>query len=264
MEAALLSAPTRCVPRTSAAIRFFALLALVGAATCSTFAAYAGETSCAAAHRLRIPEYLPVALVLTEQTKNVGSKDLVEDALLRTLLETRSDQWWEHWKNQNEAVERIAINDRAKFGRWPLDLLTSGYVVSVGPAQITPRAALRACKSYKQILSACNGNTRSTLTKLLSLPGALLIATAVAAYERDEYCSQYRMCNLDPTEFATLYNTGADLYVKLHGSKLMPNGFGKSVGNKKMKEFAERFCRQSDEKSDVSDLVRQWREFSSK
>jgi hypothetical protein len=189
------------------------------------------STGCSAASALGIPDYMPASVMAAEKILNMGLKDSIEDQFLRIRLSDKDVQWWDRWAAQAEVEAASAVTLRAKFGKWPASAALTGYVLSYGPAQITPFAALPACRNEGRMLNACRGGVRKIISNLLEKDSASAIAAAVLAHERTTYCELIyaKSCAFDATMLANLYNYGAAIYFLDHGQSVVKNRFSEWV-----------------------------------
>jgi hypothetical protein len=97
--------------------------------------------------RFQLPAEAIAGVISAEMTLNHGLKDDVEDAFLTGLLVAKNSAWWRSWyAHCNAEAERATVIHNST-GKWPATLILEGYVVSFGPAQITPRTLFQALKA---------------------------------------------------------------------------------------------------------------------
>jgi hypothetical protein len=83
-------------------------------------------------------------VIAAEQTLNRNFKDTVQDTFLEYELATRPAAFWEPWRIRCRDISESATEMFVKTGKWPQELVRNGYVMSFGPAQITPRTLFSA------------------------------------------------------------------------------------------------------------------------
>ena len=177
------------------------------------------RASCRAAEELGIPSSLPASLIVAETVLNRGLKDSIEDGALRLALDVHDAAWWQAWGERNKTFADVSLKWRVKWNKWPSQLITSGYVISFGPAQITPRTALAACAAVRARNEVCGRATYETLRSLLDPLRSAELAAVVLRYEKDRFCSYTGgRCGLSDELLAALYNYGSDIYVLKYGS----------------------------------------------
>jgi hypothetical protein len=97
-----------------------------------------------------VPPEVTAGVFIAEELLNRGAVDITQDTLFHFLVRSRDDNWWTHW-----ALDAMELADRAEDARmvsnkWPLNIVKTGIVFSIGPAQITPRTVLHACSYFKE------------------------------------------------------------------------------------------------------------------
>lgn len=80
-----------------------------------------------------------VKAILEVEGENINSIDYLQDLLLESQLARHDSTWWENWATRHDSIANNYLPLRSKSGKWPVSLYSSLYVVSFGPAQITPR-----------------------------------------------------------------------------------------------------------------------------
>ena len=190
------------------------------------------QPACVLARSLKVPDNLAIGLAVAEQALNVSTKDRVEDVFLRTALAVHEAAWWDTWAARSEDVAGRHVDDRARMGRWPSSSQMNGYVISFGPAQITPRTVLTACRD-RPTLAVCKGGTRAIISRLLRTDTALEMGTIVISAEQDRYCklANIKTCVLDTIMLANLYNYGSDIYFLNYRDRRHLTSFSRYVEN---------------------------------
>ena len=153
-----------------------------------------------------------------EQTLNVGAIDGVQDAVIRRLLRAKSSEWWNIWLASNEALEARVARFRLIANKWPERLVLTTYVGSVGPAQLTPRTVLRACRSVATPTAhPCHGGVRQILSTALDDDGAFELAAVVLAFEAQQWKTLHdEDIRVNVGLLSSLYSAGGDYY---HGRR---------------------------------------------
>lgn len=183
----------------------------------------------AASHGVRAS--VLAGVVLAEKQLNRDWSDAVQDGLFRIALALRSDEGWRRWAERASAAAQAGLAARARTTDWSRDVAWTGFVFSLGPAQITPRTALRACGNAPHAPDWCAG-VGSTIRALLDETTSLEVAALVL---RDERETHLRATDVDvgdaPGRWATLYNFGGDLFrARFRDRPARPaNGFGQWV-----------------------------------
>jgi hypothetical protein len=120
---------------------------------------------------------------------------------------------------------------RLVSNKWPLEVISTGIVFSIGPAQITPLTALKACSYTQPRPSICAKGVRSLVKELLTQAGSIEIAALVLRYEyliHMKSTGKEISCNLGV--WSTLYNYGGAYYRKAAlGQMSLVNRFGRWV-----------------------------------
>ncbi len=157
--------------------------------------------------------YLPspsVKYIVAENRANRGIKDELEDAAFRFLLKEKDDEWWERWAANNMQMAEAAEEPHLISNKWPVELIATGLVVSIGPAQITPRTALRACQALRD-KPICEGGAKSLVSQMLDAVASIKVAAAVLRFEANE---EMRLTGKDVSDdfavWATIYNVGGE------------------------------------------------------
>jgi hypothetical protein len=188
-------------------------------------------TACKAARQFQVPVELIAGVVLAEQVLNRGWKDRTQDAIFQFLLEHRDEKWWSQWAEQAMAMADRMEEVRIRSNKWPVELAMTGIIFSIGPAQITPRTAMKACSYFQPTVAACDNGIRSLIAELLSEDGSIAIAALVLRYE---YLVHLQTVGADISSnlagWATLYNYGGPYYRKVStGRHFLVNDFGNWV-----------------------------------
>lgn len=122
-------------------------------------------------------------VIMEEAKKNVNYIDLFQDKWLKAMLQVKNDDWWEEWKTENENQCELASEVRQISNKWPLSIVSSGYVMSFGLGQITPRTVLKACDQTKCTISVCCGNTKEIISKLIKTKNNIKLTAVTLYYE---------------------------------------------------------------------------------
>jgi hypothetical protein len=201
-----------------------------GSAPASVAQLPASLAYCRTVAQLDLPAWLPLAVVETEGRLNTTFTDDLQDQVFRRALDAHDAAWWTAWANRNAGLARRSLSLRARSGKWPADLVISGYVISVGPAQITPRTLLAACQGRAD-LAACEGGAREVLLRLFDEAAAPELAAIVISHERRRFCAGLAATRCAPSslQLAGLYNWGTDIYLARRGRRFRPNAFTDGV-----------------------------------
>lgn len=180
-----------------------------------------------------IPKCVVYGVIIGEQTLNVGIDDNLQDLYFKYLLETKDDQWWSQWLETNLLIEIKALQYRNLSNRWPMELVKSGYVVSFGVAQLTPRTVLSACKESTENLALCSGKTKEIIGRIFEINSAIQLVSVVLNYEaiKLEEATNYSIKE-DVGRLASAYSAGSEYFLRyniLHNALPEPNYFGKWV-----------------------------------
>ena len=186
---------------------------------------------CAVAHRYGVEAETLAGVDLAEKQLNRDWSDDVQDALFEVLLLVRSENGWQRWADDALAVTNRALQERSRSGRWPGDVIWTGMIFSLGPSQITPRTAFRACRNAIEAPSWC-GNPRLLVEALLDERRSLEVAALVLDDERKLHLTATGSdVSGDPGRWATLYNFGGEIFRSRFGDRpdRPANGFGQWV-----------------------------------
>lgn len=192
------------------------------------FEAQVRKVACAASRTVRVPPEIIEGVILAEDVLNRSWVDNAQDAIVRFFLEHRDEGWWEKWAADSEQLAAQSFEARRLANKWPTTLVLSGYVTSLGLAQITPRTALMAC-AYMGKREPCPATPRQIVTRLLDPFGAAEIAAVVLDYEADRYKAVQNVdVRQDGAMWATLYNAGGDFIAAKapRGAPVPINAFG--------------------------------------
>lgn len=180
--------------------------------------------ACATERELDLPPGIAVAAIRTERRRNYSMSDYLQDRYLEWILtEHRDAGWWEEWASGNERVAARNLAIKVRTGRWPVSVIRSSYIMSFGPAQITPRTALSACRRLP-IVPDCRGTVRELVVRILGTKAPGSIAATIIAFERNRFCEGREKCELSIAELLTLYSVGADIVLGRLG-KIIPGQF---------------------------------------
>ncbi len=179
-----------------------------------------------------IPPESLAGVIVAERTLNNGLFDNMQNVFVGHLLKAYNNTWWEEWAKSSETLATEMMNLRLISNKWPLELSKNGYVMSVGPAQITPRTAIRACEAIDSDVEACRGGVKGIVSNLLDFNRSIELAAAVLVYESLEYNKNAETVEVLPLALlGTLYNIGGEYYSKTFVTKFntTTNSFGKWI-----------------------------------
>jgi hypothetical protein len=122
---------------------------------------------------------------------------------------------------------------RLQSNRWPVDLVATGLVVSIGPAQITPRTAILACAAVVPRPDACGRGVKDLVESLLEETKSLNVVALVLRYEATNHLKiTGDDVTLDIGQWATIYNVGGNYFRKNQNGKVgTANRFGQWVAS---------------------------------
>lgn len=186
-----------------------------------------------AAVNFNVPVLAVAGVIAAESTLNHNLKDYAEDSLLRIWLQTHNEEWWKKWASEGIKLAKEAESVRLKSNKWPISLIESGYVVSLGPAQITPRALLSACQEDSMKSLPCSGSIKQIISRLLTEKTSIQMVALILNYEANQLKknSNYDV-RADLGLLATLYSMGGEYYryqFGLNNSIIQYNKFGRWV-----------------------------------
>jgi hypothetical protein len=190
------------------------------------------KLACAASQSMGVPPEIIEGVILAENVLNRGWIDDAQDAMVRFFLIHRDEGWWEKWAEEGARMAAASIEARRLSNKWPTTLILSGYVTSIGLAQITPRTAIIACASKRK---SCPTTPKQLLEYLLDPAGAAAIAAVVLDHEAEQFRRWRNMdVRQDPGLWATLYNAGGDFIAARTGlgAPLPVNAFGRWVAER--------------------------------
>jgi hypothetical protein len=175
-----------------------------------------------------VPAPLLAGVFLAENKFNRDWKDTVQDLVFSGLLEVRDDKWWQEWASKGLALAEGVRSERQLSNKWPAEVVSTGIVFSIGPAQITPRTALRACDNAANRPRACSGGPKAIVSGLLDENTSVEMASVVLQFEAESYqVLSGREAKNDLGLWATLYNGGAEYFSRPTAAhKQEANGFG--------------------------------------
>jgi hypothetical protein len=185
---------------------------------------------CEAGRQFDVPPELVAGVFLFENLLARGLVDSAQDAIFNFLIDHRDGVWWDRW-----AVDAMRLADefedaRLVSNKWPPSVVATGVAFSIGPAQITPRTALRSCRSLQNTPSVCANGTKFLIRQLLSERGAAEAAAMVLHFEQR---MQKKETGIDVSgdvgRWATIYNVGGDFYRKTFTGGIDVNRFGRWV-----------------------------------
>jgi hypothetical protein len=187
---------------------------------------------CEAGARLGVPPEIVAGVVLAEELLNRSAIDIAQDTIFQFLLNTRDENWWTQWGVDAMKLADDSEDLRILSNKWPPHVISSGVVVSIGPAQITPRTALRACAYLKETPSVCKEGTRALMRRLLDDLGAADVAAMVLRFEQEAHVAAGGIdLSRDVGRWATAYNFGGDYYRHAFTERFPVNAFGRWVAS---------------------------------
>jgi hypothetical protein len=185
---------------------------------------------CQAAARFGVPPEVAAGVFLAEKALNRGPVDSIQDTIFQILVDSRDDGWWASWASDAMKLAGDAENVRMNSNKWPPRVISTGLVFSLGPAQITPRTALRACTHLQNTPAPCKEGTRSLIRQLLTDPGAAEIVALVLRFEQEAHEAHAGVdLAKDVGIWATVYNFGGDYYRRAFKDRSPINLFGRWV-----------------------------------
>jgi hypothetical protein len=168
---------------------------------------------CHAGHFYAVPPELVAGVFLFENHINRSIKDSIQDAAFGLLLENTDEDWWVRWAESAAKRAHSARHAHLLSNKWPAEVVATGFVVSIGPAQITPRTAIAACAKSVPQRPVCGGGIKKLIASLLRDTESIELVSLVLSYERDEH---WNFTGVDPSRdigvWATLYNLGGDYF----------------------------------------------------
>ncbi len=174
---------------------------------------------CAAARTHNVPVDLLRAVWLVENT-TIGIKDSFQTALFELMTANLTEIWWNRWWQQLQSATTRSHETFVRQGKWAIDVIQLGGVFSIGPAQITPLTALRACEHDRIEGKECSTSVRELLASMLTLPGSIDAAARVLGYERQfhrQEAGEDIASNWE--EWATLYNFGGPRFRNYYAAR---------------------------------------------
>lgn len=192
---------------------------------------------CDAEIKWNVPKEIILLVILAEQKNNFSWDDDIQNTVFSLLLKNKPDMWWSEWSKELLEISFSSKEHYLLSNKWPNELAISGYVMSIGPAQITPLTAISACHwaKIKNLTSSCP--VKTIMKKLLKPETAIDLAGMVLAYEREVYQSHTKINVTDNYPlWATIYNVGGFYYRKSgYFAKNETNYFGEWVNTNKAK-----------------------------
>jgi hypothetical protein len=188
---------------------------------------------CEVGKRLLVPPEVIAGVFLFENQINRGFKDAVQDSAFRILLASSDDRWWPIWAKRTMEMADRAEPLRLQSNRWPVDLVATGLVVSIGPAQVTPRTALLACDAIVPRADVCGRGVRDLIESLLDETKSLNVVALVLRYEAIDHLKiTGDDVSLDIGQWATIYNVGGNYFRRNQNGKVAKaNRFGQWVAS---------------------------------
>lgn len=165
------------------------------------------------ASEFNVPSQVIVGVIVAEETLNRSFVDTSQDYLFRLLLSEKSDRWWEEWRKVWASRSKEAQKFSLRSNKWPVDLIRSGYVVSLGPSQLTPRTVFRACEYGQSRATICSSSTKDLLLGILDEETSIILTAMVIDYEATRWENYFETSiRADYAMLATLYSMGFDYY----------------------------------------------------
>lgn len=186
---------------------------------------------CAIARKYGVAADVLAGVVLAEKQLNRDWSDDIQDGLFELLLVLRSEEGWHRWADEALAAADRALPERSKSREWPAAVAWSGVIFSLGPSQITPRTAFRACRNADRKPGWC-GSPRELVRALMDETLSLEVAALVLDDERRTHLAETGVDVSDsPGRWATLYNFGGEIFrARFRDHPDRPaNGFGQWV-----------------------------------
>jgi hypothetical protein len=194
---------------------------------------HGGINFCTAAAQFGVPAELVAGVYIAEQVLNRGPLDTAQDFIFKVLLETHDDNWWRRWSVDGLNVADGLVDSRGGSNKWPVHVVATGIVWSIGPAQITPRTALRACNFFRDNPSVCSQGVRELMKALLDVSRSPEIASMVLSFERSGFLAEEGIDLADDLgRWATAYNFGGEYYRVVFRRGPAVNFFGRWVSSK--------------------------------
>lgn len=178
-----------------------------------------------------VPAGVLAGVVLAEKQLNRDWSDPIQDGLFRIALALRGEEGWRLWAQRASAAAQAGLSERARSADWSRDLIWTGFVFSLGPAQITPRTALRACANAAPKPDWCASADR-TIRALLDETRSLHVAALVLRDEREIHLKATQVdLSGAPGRWATLYNFGGEIFRARFADRpdRPANGFGQWI-----------------------------------
>lgn len=180
--------------------------------------------------RADVPPEMIAGVVIAENQLNRGIKDTLQDTLFEALLKYHDEGWWSTWHDRSSALARNADAARLSSNKWSADVVATGFVFSIGPAQITPRTAFIACGNVTNPPAVCLGSAKQLVNNLLEKGGAVELAAVILSSEASTHMKLSGIdVSREPALWATLYNLGGDYFRANH--RVKSNSFGIWVAN---------------------------------
>jgi hypothetical protein len=185
---------------------------------------------CRVGKQFDVPPELVAGVFLVENLFMRGLVDTAQDAIFSFLVDHRDGKWWDRWADDAMLLADEFEDVRLVSNKWPPRVVGTGIVFSIGPAQITPRTALRSCRSLQNAPSICGSGTKYLISQLLTDDGAAEAAAMVLRFERLMQKSEAKIDVFgDLGRWATIYNVGGDFYRKAFVGGAQVNTFGRRV-----------------------------------
>jgi hypothetical protein len=175
---------------------------------------------CEVARNVGVPAELVAGVFFFENRINRNVKDTVQDTAFRIMLKGLSKEWWDEWASKSMTLASSRESATAQANRWPAEVAATGLVISLGPAQITPRTALLACKGETLLREAssplytiCEAGVRNLIESILDERKSIELSALILRYEaHNHYALTGTSVIGDLGTWATLYNRGGYYY----------------------------------------------------
>ena len=186
---------------------------------------------CVVSRRYGVSPEVLAGVVLAEKQLNRDWTDRLQDGVFTVLLALRSERGWQEWAHEALARADRSIKERARSRSWPSDVVWTGVIFSLGPAQITPRTAFHACRNATAPPDWC-ATPRRLIEALMDETRSLEVAALVLVDERKRHLAETQVdVGGRPGQWATLYNFGGEIFrTRFRDQPDRPaNGFGRWI-----------------------------------
>lgn len=174
---------------------------------------------CDVSSTLGIPAEVLAGVVLAEKQLNRDLTDAIQDSIANILLVTQNDEWWDSWAATSQAAARADEQKRLDSSDWSSNVAQTGFVFSLGPAQITTRTAISACATTEYRYEVCTHGVKHLVSSMMDPVKSLDVSAVVLVAEREKHLLVTGKDISDkPGTWAALYNYGGDIYRHYFGS----------------------------------------------